>query len=198
MVTRFCASNTPTRRNETDTAASNRDWRGLVVCGTSVTRARSVSSAVDADDQRGPHLRCHAEVHQPDLAPARPCHSGCSRRSSSVNRRSAAATKSSSCGKSCAAKATRRASSATSSDRSRSGSASISSSSFCVASVTKSESHFVFFASSLGLIPRHNVANEPRAAVLQRRVGSIRMLARFSPRWMPPLRHVRPKHRVDP
>src|SRR5207249_3616059 len=106
-------------------------------------------SAVDADDQRGPHLRCHAEVHQPDLAPARRCHSGCSRRSRSVNRRSAAATKSSSCGKSCGAKATRRASSATSSDRSRSGSASISSSSFCVASVTKSESHFVFFGVKL-------------------------------------------------
>jgi hypothetical protein len=29
----------------TDTAASNRDWRGLVVCGTSVTKARSLSSA---------------------------------------------------------------------------------------------------------------------------------------------------------
>ena len=32
-------------RNATDIAASNWDWRGLVVCGTSVTRARSVSSA---------------------------------------------------------------------------------------------------------------------------------------------------------
>jgi hypothetical protein len=121
----------------TDTAASNRDWRELVVCGTSVARARSVVCR-DADDQRGPYLRRYAEVHQPDLAPAWRRHSGWSRRSRSVNRRSAAASKSSSCGKSCGANATRRASSATSSDRSRSGSASNSSINFWVACVTES------------------------------------------------------------
>src|SRR5207247_5554525 len=141
------------------THTQERDGHGRLESGLAWTRGvrneRDKSTvgvlSGNADDQRGPHLRCHAEVHQPDLAPARPCHSGCSRRSSSVNRRSAAATKSSSCGKSCAAKATRRASSAASSDRSRSGSASISSSSFCVASVTKSESHFVFFGVKLGV-----------------------------------------------
>ena len=42
---RFCASKTPARRKPTVTSASNCDWRGLVVCGTRVTSARSVSAA---------------------------------------------------------------------------------------------------------------------------------------------------------
>lgn len=42
---RFCASKTPGRRKGTDTEASNRDCRGLVVWGTRVTSARSWSSA---------------------------------------------------------------------------------------------------------------------------------------------------------
>ena len=36
IVTRFCVSKTPARRKGTDTAASNREPRALVVCGTCV------------------------------------------------------------------------------------------------------------------------------------------------------------------
>src|SRR5262249_61969403 len=56
IVMRFCASKTPARRNETDTDASNRDLRGLVVCGTSVTSARSSSSAGILSTTPGPTL----------------------------------------------------------------------------------------------------------------------------------------------
>jgi len=45
MVTRFWASNTPAFRKGTGTVASNRDWRGLVVCGMIGISARSVSPA---------------------------------------------------------------------------------------------------------------------------------------------------------
>lgn len=101
-----------------------------------------------ADHKRRSHLGRYAEVHKPDLAPAQRCHSDCSRRSSSTKRRSAAATRSSSCGASCGDRATRRASSTTSSDRSVSGNASDSSRSFLVAWVTKSPSHVVGSGSS--------------------------------------------------
>lgn len=169
MVTRFCASKTPARRKETDTAASKRDCRGLVVCGTSVTSARSVSSAGMLTTSAGRTFAAMPRSTNQTSPRARRCHSGCSRRSSSVNSRSATATKSSSCGKSCGAKATRRASSAISSERSRSGSASNSSSSFCVACVTKSDSHFVFFASRLSLISRHNYYSPTGRHVVARR-----------------------------
>ena len=42
---RFCVSKTPGLRNDVWVAASNRELRELVVCGTNVTRARSTSSA---------------------------------------------------------------------------------------------------------------------------------------------------------
>src|SRR5436309_13596131 len=42
----------------------------------------------DADDERGPNFRRHAEVEQPDRATARRRHSDCSRRSSSQQRSS--------------------------------------------------------------------------------------------------------------
>src|SRR5215475_5312163 len=45
IVTRFCASNTPFFRKLVLISTSKRDPRWLVVCGTSVTRARSSSCA---------------------------------------------------------------------------------------------------------------------------------------------------------
>jgi len=46
IVTRFCASNAPSRRNPTRTATSYAEPRTAVVCGTSVIRARSLSPGV--------------------------------------------------------------------------------------------------------------------------------------------------------
>jgi hypothetical protein len=93
-----------------------------------------------ADHHGRPHLGRHAQINEPDLASLRR-HCGCSRRSSSRNSWSAAATKSVSEGRSCGKDATRRTSSATTSERASSGSASNSSTSFCAACVMSSASH---------------------------------------------------------
>jgi hypothetical protein len=95
----------------------------------------------DADDGRRPDLGRHAEINKPDLAPLRRLHYDCSKRSSAMKRRSAAATRSSSPGRSCGANAVRRSNSATSSARSWSGNASNSSSSFLLACVMESDWH---------------------------------------------------------
>ena len=42
---RFCTSNAPSLRNLALTCTSNLESRKLVVCGTRVTKARSLSSA---------------------------------------------------------------------------------------------------------------------------------------------------------
>ena len=42
IVTKLCASNTPSRRKRTLRFTSNREFRMLVVCGTKVARARYV------------------------------------------------------------------------------------------------------------------------------------------------------------
>ena len=53
IVTRFCASNAPERRNFVSIATSNRNPRTLVVRGTMVTRARSVSAAGTLSTRQG-------------------------------------------------------------------------------------------------------------------------------------------------
>jgi hypothetical protein len=182
------------RRNGTATFTSNRDCRGLVVCGTSVAKARSASSAGMPMTSAGRTLAAMPRSTNytgalprtparslagplrpaplpPNLAPLRGWHQERSRRSSSTKSRSAALIRSSSFGRSCGNKPARHRSSASNSARSVSGSASNSSRILSAALVMVSASHRILRESS-----RHGVRGK-RPAITRRRSGKVLPMA---------------------